>query len=79
MTTKRALALGAILAVFTTSAAFARGHDRDWFFTHSPPSRYHYYWHNNYGRCSLEQREYAYINGCGELIPGIWDPIPGSG
>lgn len=75
---KRALAMGATLAIFTASAGFAQEQDRDRFQANQPPPRYHGYW-RDYGRCSLEQREYAYINKCGELIPGIWDPIPGSG
>jgi hypothetical protein len=70
----------AVLAFGAPGAALAQSPD-DWF---APPpvpeSASHRQAHLGTPRhCSLDQREYAYINECGELIPGIWDPFPGRG
>ncbi len=67
------------LVLGAPGAVFAQSSSDDWFAPPPPPpgtrqGQQHYPQH-----CSLDQREYAYINECGELIPGIWDPIPGRG
>jgi hypothetical protein len=70
--------LAAALAFTEPAAALAQSSD-DWFAPPPPPASRHHA-HQAYPRhCSLDQREYAYINECGELIPGIWDPFPGRG
>ncbi|MEW6435720.1 MAG: hypothetical protein AB1508_00955 [Pseudomonadota bacterium] len=68
----------AALAFGASGTAFAQSSD-DWFAPPPPPaSRHHAHW-GTARHCSLDQRDYAYINECGELIPGIWDPFPGRG
>ncbi len=88
MTSGRALALGLAVAFGTASAAFAQGQNGGWYYNNPPPPDHDQYLEDNPAigpydnagrRCSLRPRVYAYINECGELIPGIWDPIPGSG
>ena len=78
---KAVAALGAVLALGCATAAL--GHDRSYDWSNPPPAASPGYgggqWFGGAPHCSLDQREYAYINECGELIPGIWDPIPGRG
>ncbi|MGP8231330.1 MAG: hypothetical protein ACLQL2_01505 [Methylovirgula sp.] len=72
------VALAIALALGSSEAAWAQSSNAyDWFAP--PPPRSAPYYHRYHQRCSLDQREYAYINECGELIPGMWDWIPGSG
>jgi len=71
--------LAAAMAFGASGAALAQSSPDDWFAPPpTPPSRHHAY-QGTPRHCSLDQREYAYINECGELIPGIWDPFPGRG
>jgi hypothetical protein len=69
-----ALAVGASEAAWAQSA---NGEDR--FAPPSRPARTAPSSHRYHRRCSLDQRAYAYINACGELIPGMWDWFVGSG
>lgn len=71
----------AILAPFLALGCATAGQDRPYWSSRSsgPPA---YGDSQGFGigyHCSLDQREYAYINECGELIPSIWDQIPGRG
>lgn len=73
------VALAVALALGSPEAAWAQSaNSYDWFAPPPPPQAAPYY-DNAHRPCSLQQRDYAYINACGELIPSIWDPIPGSG
>jgi len=70
--------LAAALALGASGVALVQSSPDDWFAP--PPSASRHHAHPGTPRhCSLDQREYAYINECGELIPGIWDPFPGRG
>jgi hypothetical protein len=74
---KWVLALATITLLGSATAGFAQQSTYDWAY---PPLdvRGHHHWHYN-RPCSLDQRDYAYVNQCGELIPSIWDAIPGRG
>jgi len=73
------VALAVALALGSPGAALAQSSNGyDWFAPPPPPQRAPYY-HRYHRHCSLDQREYAYINECGELIPGMWDWFVGSG
>ncbi|WP_129396377.1 hypothetical protein [Methylovirgula ligni] len=74
------VALAVALALGSPEAAWAQSANPfDWFAPPPPSQQAAPYYDHYHRRCSLQQREYAYINECGELIPSIWDPIPGSG
>jgi hypothetical protein len=60
-------------------AALAQDRSYDWSNPPPPPGYDNSHWFGGARHCSLDQRDYAYINECGELIPSIWDPFPGRG
>ena len=72
--------IATVLAVIAPTAVFAQSSSNDWF-APPPSSRSAQSHQGGYHQqhCSLDQRDYAYINECGELIPSIWDPFPGRG
>ncbi|MEJ0050022.1 MAG: hypothetical protein WDN02_02210 [Methylovirgula sp.] len=71
------LALAAAALLGSASMGFAQQSTNDWAY---PPLHVHghHHWHSGYYNrpCSIDQRDYAYINQCGELIPSIWDRTP---
>jgi hypothetical protein len=68
------------LALGSSEAAWAQSSNgEDWFAAPSRSARTAPDYHHYHRRCSLDRREYAYINACGELIPGMWDWFVGSG
>ncbi len=75
---KWVLASAAIMLLSSSTLGFAQESADGWA---SPPLhvRAHRHLFEGNGRCSLDQRDYAYINECGELVPSTWDAIPGRG
>jgi hypothetical protein len=71
-----------IMASGLVSATAVAAQDRSYDWSNPPPPPPGYdnsHWFSGARHCSLDQRDYAYINECGELIPSIWDPFPGRG
>jgi hypothetical protein len=74
---RRLVALTLVALFGSASAGFAQQSPDNY-----PPLHVHrhHHWYSGSNRpCSLDQRYYAYINQCGELIPSIWDRLPGMG